>query len=432
MKSIVQNIYSSPNYEKILKWGKLISITGFAQLFVQGIGLISGILVIRLLPTQEYALYTLANTMLGTMTVLADGGISTSVMSQGGKVWENREKLGVAMVTGMNLRRKFAIGSLLISTPILFYLLQHHGASLMMSGLLVLSLVPAFLAALSNSILQVAPKLHQDIAPLQKNHLEANIGRLIMLFIGIFIFPFAYVAIIAAGLPQLWTNMRLKAISQKYADWTQKPDKGLEKETLNFVKRILPGSIYYCLSGQITIWLISIFGSTTSVAQVGALGRLAMMLTVFNVIINTVVVPRFARLNHDRKSLLDFYLRVQGSLILVSLAIVGVVWLFPSEVLWVLGKDYSNLQHELVLSTLGSCLGLIVGASFSLSTSRSWAINPFISVTLNILIIILGIIVIDISSLTGILMLNISVSVAELILYVTYCLFKIYKPEIKQ
>jgi hypothetical protein len=44
-----------------------------------------GILIIRLLPV-EYAFYTLANTMHRTMTVLADGGITTGVMSQVGKV----------------------------------------------------------------------------------------------------------------------------------------------------------------------------------------------------------------------------------------------------------------------------------------------------------------------------------------------------------
>ena len=67
------------NKQKINYWLKLITITGLAQVIVQAVGFISGILVIRLLPVQEYALYTLANTMLGTMTVLSDGGISTSV-----------------------------------------------------------------------------------------------------------------------------------------------------------------------------------------------------------------------------------------------------------------------------------------------------------------------------------------------------------------
>src|SRR5436853_1163 len=140
MKGLVQRIYSNTNYIKAIEWGKHISITGSAQIVVQAIGFISGILVIRLLQTNEYALYTLANTMLGTMIILADGGISAGVMAQGGKVWQDREKLGVVLATGLNLRKKFATASLLIATPILLFLLQRHGASWLMAILVIAAL----------------------------------------------------------------------------------------------------------------------------------------------------------------------------------------------------------------------------------------------------------------------------------------------------
>ena len=91
---------------KISQWVKLVSVTGGAQIMVQGLGFLSGILIIRLLPTSEYALYTLANTMLGAISILADSGISNGVMATGGKVWLNRVELGKVMVTGMELRKK--------------------------------------------------------------------------------------------------------------------------------------------------------------------------------------------------------------------------------------------------------------------------------------------------------------------------------------
>ena len=55
-------------------------------------------------------------------------------------------------------------------------------------------------------------------------------------------------------------------------------------------------SIYFCFSGQITIWLISIFGNTTSIAEVGALGRLAMRLNIFTVRFSIIVIPWYAKL----------------------------------------------------------------------------------------------------------------------------------------
>jgi hypothetical protein len=104
MKSLLYKLHANPKYSRAVEWGKLISLTGSAQMLVQGIALISGIFIIRLLPTEEYALYTLANTMLGTISLLADGGISTGTLATGGKVWQDPVALGKVVVTGMETR----------------------------------------------------------------------------------------------------------------------------------------------------------------------------------------------------------------------------------------------------------------------------------------------------------------------------------------
>ena len=84
----------------------------------------------------------------------------------------------------------------MISIPILIFLLRHHGASWSMSVLIVACLIPAFFTALSGTLLQIVPKLNQDVLPLQKNNLVANIGRLGAL-LSLFVFPWAFVAVLA-------------------------------------------------------------------------------------------------------------------------------------------------------------------------------------------------------------------------------------------
>jgi O-antigen/teichoic acid export membrane protein len=427
IRALTKGIYANPRYSKAFEWGKLISITGSAQLVVQAIGFISGIFIIRMLPTREYALYTLANTMLGTMTILADGGIASGVMSQGGKVWQNSEKLGIVLATGLDLRRKFAIGSLVIASPVLFLLLRHHGASWLMASIILLSLIPAFLMALSGTLLEIVPKLHQDIVPLQKIQITANMGRLALSLVFIFLFPLAYVAILAAGLSQVWANFRLRKISHKYADAHHKPDPEISQKILAFVKRILPGSVYYCISGQITVWLISILGTTKSVAQIGALGRLAMLLGLVSALLNTLIIPRYSRLPHNKPLLLKRYMQIQALLVGISLCIMGLVYLFPEQILWLLGKGYANLKTELLLNIAGSCLGLMVGTSFGLCTSRGWAMNPLLPIMTSLLAITCGVLWIDISTLKGILLLNIGIAFAELTLYILYNLRQILK-----
>ncbi len=427
MKNKLNKLKEHPKYNTVLNWGKLISITGSAQLIVQGVGFACGILIIRLLPVQEYAFYTLANTMLGTMTVLSDGGISTGVMSQGGKVWQNKEKLGVVLATGLDLRQKFAIASLLVSVPVLFYLLIHNGASILTSILIAAALIPAFFATLSDSLLQIVPKLHQNILPLQKNQVTVGVGRLLLTALTMFVFPCAFIAVLAAGIPRIWGNFQLRKIVYTSADKQQLQDKEVRTEILTLVKRILPTSIFYCVSGQITIWLISIFGNTTSLAQLGALGRLSMLLTLFSSIIATLIVPRFAKLAEDKTLLLKRFLLIMGVVFAALMLILIVIYLFSTQILWVLGDGYLDLAYELVLSMIGSCISLLAGVAFSLYSSRGWAINPIILITINLLTIIGFASALDLTSLKGVLFLNIGVGIIALLQTSMFCTFKIIK-----
>ncbi|MEL6941425.1 MAG: polysaccharide biosynthesis protein [Bacteroidota bacterium] len=395
--------------QKIEKWlalGKLTTFTGFAQVAIQAIGFISGILVIRILPTEEYALYTLANTMLGTMIILADGGISSGVMSEGGKVWKNRHRLGEVIETGIYLRKRFAIFSLVIATPILFYLLHHHGASWLSASLILLALIPAFFTALSGSILEIVPKLHQDITGLQKIQVLSNLGRLGLLGLTIFVFPWAYVAILAAGLPQIWANFQIRKRSRIFSEETTRINQESKKQILALVKRLMPGAVYYAFSGQITIWLISIFGSTMGVAQIGGLGRLTMTLSVFFSLFGTLVVPRFARLS-SKESTIGFFLLSQLGLIILAIILVLLVKLFSTQLLWLLGNEYSDLSRELLLIFIAAGINLISGCTHVLLSSRGIVLPPVLYIIGIITFQIILLLMLDISSVLGVITFNI-------------------------
>ncbi len=422
-----KTFFNQPKFANMLHWGKLISLTGLAQLIVQVVGFSCGILIIRLLPIKEYALYTLVNTMLGTITVLADGGISNGVMAAGGKVWNDKQKLGAVLATGLDLRRKFAIGSLLFSLPILFYLLYHNGASIMASTLITISMIPAFFAALSDSLLEIVPKLHQSILPLQKNQMAVSVFRLFLSTLFLFVFPWAFVAILAAGIPRIWGNFKLRKIVYQLADENQQTDKVIQKDILALVKKILPGAVYYCFSGQLSIWIISFFGNTNSVAQLGALGRLNMLLAIFNTIVATLIVPRFAKLISNKKVLLSKFFQIIGLLVFVVIIIIGLVHFFPKPILWLLGNTYSDLHEALLLSVIGSCIALLAGIAFSLYSSRGWAIHPALLITINVLSIIIFSFVFNLSTLSGVLWLNICMNSAAFIQTIVFSGYKILK-----
>lgn len=384
-------------------------------MLIQGTGFICGIFIIRILTSEQYAYYTLANTMLGTMTVLADGGITTGVMALGGKNWKNREELGKILSTGMHMRRQFAVFSLLVSLPILFFLLREQGMIWWHSVLLILCLTPTFWAALSGSLLQVVPKLHQDVNDLLKINVSINISRVLVTLPFVFFFPFASVAILATGASQVMGNLRFRKLSLRKADWKTDSDPVYREQIMGTVKRILPGSIYYCVSGQITVWLVAIFGSTESIANLGAIGRLMVILTLVRMVVDMLITPRYARLPSVKKAVIARFFQILALVALLCSFIVGAVYLFPEEFLWILGDKYADLEYEVFLMTISSCLSLVSGTAHNLSTSRGVIPNPylFIGTTIVSQIALLALVV-DYTTLAGVIMFSIYGSLINL------------------
>jgi len=422
-KRIREHILFAQGYS----WVKLISITGFTQIIVQLIGFISGIIIIRLLPTDQYALYVVGNTMLGTMVVLCDGGIASGVLSQASPVWKDRDKLGMVIVTGLSLKKKMAFVSLSILTPILFYLLTINGATWYTSILIILVLIPCLIASLSTSLLSVPASLKQDIIPLQKNQLVINLGRLTLLSPLILLFPLAFIAIIPSGITQVYGNIKIRKIISDYTNLNQKPSPEIQKKLIKFIKRTLPEAIYYCFSGQLTIWILAVIGTTESVASIGALGRIAILLTVIQSIYSNLVVPRFARLENTFDLILKRFSLIQIILFTVLVLVTIIVYLFSSQILWVLGPKYNGLGNELVLVIIGSCLSMFSGLTYFTCITKTWVISPLILIPVSVVTTLIGLLLIDVSTLHGILIFNIILAAVHVIMNSSYAYYKIFK-----
>lgn len=421
------NITRTQPYARVLEWIRLVLLTTAGQAIVQVTGFISGIIIIRLLTTEEYALYTLANTFLGTMTMLADSGISSGVLAQGGKVWQNRQELGVVLATGLHLRRRFGLLTLITITPMMVYFLSVHGAAPLTIVLIVAAVIPAFFAALSDSILEMPPRLHQDIRPLQRNQAEVSIGRLLLSALVLSVFPFTWLALLASSVPRIYGNFRLRRISGVFAAPAASPDAEVRKEVVKGVSRTLPIVIYHCISGQIAIWLVSILGTTANVSELGALGRIAILFNVFTVLFSTLIVPRFSRMENRRGALLRSFALIQGVLLLVSLGLMLGVWIFSGQILWVLGDQYAGLTTELLLMGLLSCSGLLAGISSQLVISRGWFIRPYYLIGINFSATVLSLTVFQIRTLTDILYFNTILTAISYLLALGYGLHSIYR-----
>lgn len=400
------NEKGSSAWQWIVPWSRRLAVAGLGQIVVQGIGFCCGILIVRRLLPQEYAFYTLALTMLGTMNVLADCGIANGMIAEGGRVWQDRVRLGSVLSTGLALRRKFAWLSVVVSAPLLLVLLRRHGASWPVATTLVVLVSGTFGLYLAASLYEIAPRLHQRVGDLQRVGIAAAVARLSLLGLTLGAWPFAGVAAAAAFFPQLLSSWWLNRLSRNYADPSQPPDAAVKKTILTTVSRVAPAAVYYCASGQISVWLLSIFGSTAAIAQVGALGRLGQIMTLLTAVAQVVVVPRFACLPADSRSVPRRFIQVMSAMAMLSAAMVVLVAVFPTYTLFVLGAHYSGLRDEAVLLVMGSCLGACTSIAYTLGAARQWVLSPVVMIGSDLVLQLAGACIFDVGTVKGVLMLG--------------------------
>lgn len=366
---------------KLAAWGRTLVLTGGAQAAIQLIGFGSGLFVIRHLSAAQYAYYTIANAVLGMMTVLTDSGINNGVLAQAGLVWQNRAKFGAVLATGLKLRRQLASLIVLLAVPMMLGLLRHQGADWITAALIAGSILPVFFSTISSQLLETVPRLSQRLLALQRIQLGSNLARLIALVLVVPRWPLAAVASIVTAVPQWIANWRLRRLAHRDADWASGGNHEVRRMLWRQVKRTMPGAVYYSLSGQINIWLISIFGRSGSVAAVGALSRLAMLLTVFTAVFGVVALPRFARLPSNQLALVvRRFWQLLAGIGAACLLPIALLVAFPEAALAVIGPQYQGLDAEVILMAVSSLTAIMSSAAYSLAAARGIVASPMIAV----------------------------------------------------
>ena len=337
---------SAPLVRRALHRARIVGNFALVQAAVQMIGFLSGILIVRTLPQREYAYFTIANTMQGTINLLADIGISVGLVSIGGRVWQDRHRFGQLINTALSVRKRLGIVVMLAVTPIMYFMLVKNGASISYTAILIGVVLIGLLFQLSIGVLGVIPRLRADVGRIQIIDFTSATVRLFVLLALILVFLNAGVAVAVATAVSALQYWMLRTYAVRVVDLNAPENAEDRHSIVRLIKQLAANSVFYCFQGQITIFLISFFAHrTASVAEVGALGRLAMIFSVFMNILANVFVPAFARCQGERKLRL-IYIGIIGGVLAFSSSILLCAWLFPNQFLMVLGTQYSHLHRE--------------------------------------------------------------------------------------
>jgi O-antigen/teichoic acid export membrane protein len=388
--------------ERIRARARTLSQFVTVQVAVQLLGVASGILLVRALSQAEYAYFTLANSMQATMSILADSGISIGLSSIGGKVWQDRDRFGQLINTALRLRRYLACIAALAVTPILAWLLISNGAPGMYAGVITLTVLVGVNYQLLTGVLMVVPRLHSQIKRVQALDSIAAATRLALLAVAYFIFLNAAVAIWATIVSVILQYVVLNRWAASGIDTGAPVSRADQREMLGIVKHQAPNAVFYCFQGQLTVWLISIFGNTKSIAEIGALGRLSMIFSVIGAVMTSIVLPSFARCQAPRE-LRARYFQVCGGFCFLGLLLVAASAFFPDQFLWVLGSKYAHLRNELLLMMIMAAFNALVAAMWSLNSTKAWIKYSWLNIPLVILTQAALLLVINVSTIHGVL-----------------------------
>jgi O-antigen/teichoic acid export membrane protein len=407
---------STPVIRRALHRARVVGNFAFVQAIVQLISFGSGILMIRYLDQREYAYFTIANTMQGTLNVLADIGISIGLISIGGRVWQDRNRFGQLINTALGLRRRLGLFAALAVVPLLYFMLVKNGASVSYTTLLIVVVLLGLAVQLSIGVLSVAPRLRSDIRRIQTIDLTGAVARLIGLVALMYLFLNGAAALAIGSAALLLQYWMLRSYVHGVID-PDAPENAEDRVAMKgFIRSQAANAIFFCLQGQITVFLISLFGRNVgSIAEVGALGRLAMIFAVLSHLLANVFAPAFARCQTLPK-LRWQYAAIVSAVACFSLVIIAAAALFPQQFLFVLGNKYTHLERELLLMVGAAVISAMASTLWSLNSAKAWIAGSWLYIPLTLGTQLALIPLTNFSSVSGVLTFNLVSTIPSLVL----------------
>jgi hypothetical protein len=324
-----------------------------------------------MLSIEAYAQYGLAFGFQSTVSTLMDLGFASTIVPLVGERLQDGRLVGRYVRAARHLRdRAFWMLSPAVAIAFLFITSRHHW-SVGIQALLLVSVLLSLYSGGKVSYFSAPLFLYRRLREYYLPQTLSGCARLA-----------AYVVLGAAG----WLNASVASMlsalsvtmngwllgreSRRYLEWPSRNDKAVEREVVQYILPAIPAIILGAFHGQIALFLISIFGSTSSIAQVAALARMGQLFAVLMTFNIVIVEPYVARL--PAKRLLSTYMKFLAGATLGAACLVSFSFLYPGVFLWLLGPNYQNLRDTIGWVVLTACINYIAGLLWIMNRSRKW------------------------------------------------------------
>jgi O-antigen/teichoic acid export membrane protein len=371
LPQFVKRLSVSLRSEKLQRRLRTIFVYLTGQGLVQLVSLSLGMLVLRWLNVENYAQFSVAFGFQTTLGMLTDLGFAGTIIALVGSRGKDPDVVGSYIRSGRHLRNVMLVWLTPIATIVFVFIARQHHWPVVSSILLFVSIVASIYFSGMVSYYGAPLLIRSRLSHYYRHQLAGAAFRVVVCAIlyfthGLNAWTTSWTN--AAGL--LLIGMLNARESRPFITLPKHHLQSVTKQMVSYVMPNLPNIIFYALQGQISLFLISFFGQTRSIAEVGALGRLGQLFLLLSGFNSAVIEPFFARLREEQVLKSFFVLFAGAASICTVISLVG--FLEPRWLLLLLGAKYASLERETGWLVLGSCIGYMATVVWTVCGARRW------------------------------------------------------------
>jgi O-antigen/teichoic acid export membrane protein len=355
------------------------------QGLVQLLSLSIGLLLLRWLSVDNYAQFSVAFGFQTTLSLLTDLGFSGTIIALVGPRGNNPKVVGSYIRSGRHLRSVMLVCLTPVAAVVYVGIAREHHWGILTSSLLFLSIIASIYFTGMVSYHGAPLLIRGRLSHYYRHQMAGASFRLVasgLLYVtgGLYAWTTSWVN--ALGFLLIgWLNARE---SHPFAELPAQPIPEVTRQMVRYVTPNLPSMIFFALQGQFSLFLISFFGQTRSIAEVGALGRLGQIFILISGFNGAVIEPFIARLPKER--VLRSYLTVLAAASAIAGVVVCFGFLEPRPFLLLLGAKYASLRKEIGWLVLGSSCSYLVSVVLTMNVARRWVYWTTSWVTIGLII----------------------------------------------
>jgi O-antigen/teichoic acid export membrane protein len=388
-----------------LKSTWLAAFKGFVlgEACLQLLNAVTGLLLVRWMSVEQYAQYALANAFQACAQQFVEFGLCGAFVALVGKNIHDKRRMGRLVAAGTAIRRRmvWVVGSVsAIAFPLWF---AAKGWPLATGILLAVAIVAYLAVSGLQTYFRPPLAIHREMGAIYRISVASAGARLVAMSLAQAVQALSATVAAFLNVASLWlSGSRLKKTSSRHLENPEGSVQAERHELLAYIRPIIPGVVFAAIQGQLAVFVAGAFGQTSTIAEVGALARLSLLLAFFGAANGALIAPFIAR--QDAHRLPARYLGIVAVATVLAATVFAAAGIVPGAFLAILGPNYTEAGPALSLMVANTCFGYLNGVLWSMNSARKWVFPwmPLVSIPGTLALQVLGVWLFDVSTAAGV------------------------------